>query len=114
MAIVRMRAPTSVVSRRGGEPPRKRSRTCRRQALAELAKAAALDPANARYAYVYGVALYSDGRTGEGLAVLVRASSRHPADTDLLTALASFYRDRGDEAEAQRYTERLRTVAAGL
>ncbi len=83
------------------------------QALSELAKAAALDPANARYAYVYGVALYSAGRAGEGIAMLVSASSKHPADTDILAALASFYRDRGDEAEAQRYTERLRTVAAG-
>ena len=84
------------------------------QALSELAKAATLDPANARYAYVYGVALYSAGRTGEGIAMLVSASAKHPADRDILAALASFYRDRGDEAEAQRYTERLRTVAAGL
>jgi predicted CXXCH cytochrome family protein len=84
------------------------------QALSELARAAALDPANARYAYVYGVALYSAGRANEGIAMLVSASSKHPADTDILAALASFYRDRGDEAEAQRYTERLRGVAAGL
>ena len=51
---------------------------------------------------------------GEAIAMLVSASAKHPADTDILAALASFYRDRGDVAEAQRYTERLRTVDAGL
>ncbi len=84
------------------------------QALRELAKATALDPANARYAYVYGVALYSAGRADEGIAVLVNASAKHPADTDVLAALVSFYRDRGDTAKAQAYSERLQSVAAGL
>jgi predicted CXXCH cytochrome family protein len=84
------------------------------EALAELAKAAALDPANARYAYVYGVALYSAGRADQALALLVSASVKHPTDTDVLAALASFYRERGEAAKAQAYTERLRAVAAGL
>lgn len=83
-------------------------------ALAELAKAAALEPASSRYAYVYGVALHSAGRADEAIAMLVDASTKHPADTDILGALANFYRDRGNEIEAQRYTERLRAVAAGL
>jgi Flp pilus assembly protein TadD len=84
------------------------------QALSELAKAAALDPANARFAYVYGVALYSAGRGPEAIAVLVNASGKHPADTDILAALASFYHERGDQAKAQAYTERMHDVAAGL
>jgi Flp pilus assembly protein TadD len=79
-----------------------------------LAQAAALDPANVRYAYVYGVALYCPGRADEGIAVPVNASAKNPADTDVLAALASFYRERGDTAKAQTYTERLQTVAAGL
>jgi predicted CXXCH cytochrome family protein len=83
------------------------------QALAELAKAATLDPANARFAYVYGVALYSAGRGPEAITLLVNASGKHPADTDILAALASFYRERGDQAKAQAYTERLHDVAAG-
>jgi len=84
------------------------------EALTELAKAAKLDPASARFAYVYGVALHSAGRADEAIATLVKASAKHPADTDILEALASFHRDRGNEAEARRYMEQLRVVAAGL
>ena len=84
------------------------------QALAELAKAAKLDPASARFAYVYGVALHSAGRVDESIETLVKAGAKHPADTDILEALASFYRDRGNDAEARRYAQQLRAVAAGL
>jgi predicted CXXCH cytochrome family protein len=84
------------------------------QALSELARATALDPVSARYAYVYGVALYSAGRGDEAIAILALASAKHPADTDLLAALASFYRERGDEAKARAYSERMHDVAAGL
>jgi tetratricopeptide (TPR) repeat protein len=83
------------------------------QALAELAKAAKLDPASARFAYVYGIALHSAGRADEAIATLVKASAQHPADTDTLEALASFYHDRGNDAESRRYMEQLRAVAAG-
>ena len=84
------------------------------EALSELAKATKLDPANARFAYVHGVALHSAGRVDQAIATLVKASVAHPADTDILEALASFYRDRGDDIEARRYAEQLRAVAAGL
>jgi predicted Zn-dependent protease len=84
------------------------------QALSELSKATKLDPVSARYAYVYGVALYSAGRADEAIALLVSTSAKHPADTDLLAALASFYRERGDTAKAQAYTDRLHEAAAGL
>lgn len=80
------------------------------KALAELALAAKLDPANARFAYVYGVALHSAGRADAAIETLVKASAAHPADIDILQALMSFYRDRGSVAEAQRYAERVRTV----
>ena len=80
-------------------------------ALAELGQAAKLDPGNARFAYVYGVALHSAGRRDEAVATLVKASAAHPSDRDILEALASFYRDRGDEAAARRYAEQLRAVA---
>jgi predicted Zn-dependent protease len=84
------------------------------EALTELAKAARLDPGSARFAYVYGVALHSAGRVEESIQTLVKAGAKHPADTDILEALASFYRDRGNDAEARRYAEQLRAVAAGL
>lgn len=82
------------------------------QALAELAHAAKLDPSNARFAYVYGVALHSSGRVDAAISTLAKASVAHPADTDILEALAIFNRERGNEAEAERYVERLRTIAA--
>ena len=84
------------------------------EALAEFAKAASLDPGNARFAYVYGVALYSAGRGDQALAMLVAASAKHPADTDILAALASFYGERGDSAKAEAYAQRMREVAAGM
>jgi predicted CXXCH cytochrome family protein len=84
------------------------------QALPELAKATKLDAANARFAYVYGVALHSAGRVDEAIATLVKASVAHPTDADILEALASFYRDRGNDTEARRYMEQRRAVAAGL
>jgi len=82
------------------------------QALKELGEAARLDPGNARFAYVYGVALHSAGRADAAIATLVKANLAHPANMDILQALASFYRDQGEDAEAQRYAERLRDVAA--
>jgi Flp pilus assembly protein TadD len=81
------------------------------QALAELARAAKLDPANARFVYVHAVALHSAGRRDEAIATLVKASTAHPADTDILQGLVSFYQERGDAVAAQRYADRLRAVA---
>lgn len=84
----------------------------REEALQEFALATKLDPSNARFAYVYGVALHSLGRVDAAIATLVKAGAAHPADTDILSALASFNRDRGNEAEARRYSDKLRQVAA--
>jgi Flp pilus assembly protein TadD len=83
-----------------------------KQALEELALATRLDPSNARFAYVHGVALHSSGRVDAAIATLVKASAQHPADTDILSALASFNRDRGNEVEARRYADKLRQVTA--
>jgi len=82
------------------------------QALDELGQAVKLAPSNSRFAYVYGVALYSSGRIDEALALLEKASLAHPADRDILQALASFQQQRGNLAAAERYMERLRAVAA--
>jgi predicted CXXCH cytochrome family protein len=82
-------------------------------ALQELAQATKLEPSNARFAYVYGVALYSAGLADEAIAALITASAKHPADTNILEALRSFYRDRGNDVEARRYDEQLRAARAG-
>ena len=62
-------------------------------ALAALQKAVELAPEDARYAYVYAIGLNSVGRSQDALAILKQANARHPADTDILTALATISRD---------------------
>jgi predicted Zn-dependent protease len=59
-------------------------------ALAELRRAVTLEPTNARFAYVYGVALYSAGQTAAAVATLEKGLATHPYDSDIRTALASF------------------------
>ena len=80
-------------------------------ALAALKKAVELAPEDARYAYVYAIALNSAGRSQDALAILKQANGRHPVDTDILTALATISRDIGDVADATTYAAELVRVA---
>jgi predicted CXXCH cytochrome family protein len=68
------------------------------EALAELKRAATLDPGDARFAYVYAVALHSTGDAPEAIATLERALADHPDDPDIRQALAAFRAERGDAA----------------
>ena len=79
--------------------------------LIELNRAAEIDPRQARYAYVYAVALNSAGRSSEAMTVLTANLARHPNDRDTLLALISFSRDGGDAAGALKYAERLAQIA---
>ena len=63
------------------------------EALEQLQKAAELDPAQARYTYVYAVALHSAGRGNEAMAALKENLVRHPNDRDTLSAPISFSRE---------------------
>jgi predicted CXXCH cytochrome family protein len=76
-------------------------------ALPALQKALILAPDNPRYAYVYAIALNSAGQTRDALEILKRASHQHPADFDILTALATISRDAGDRQAAIGYAEEL-------
>ena len=75
--------------------------------LPDFARASEIDPGNARYAYVHGVALNSAGRTDEALAVLEASQARHPADRDTLLALVTINRDAGRFAAALSWADRL-------
>jgi tetratricopeptide (TPR) repeat protein len=77
------------------------------EALEHLAAAARLNPANARFAYVYAVALKDAGRNGPALDVLENDLVRHPYDCDVLAALAGFYRSAGNPGQAAGYAKRL-------
>jgi Tfp pilus assembly protein PilF len=73
------------------------------EALDQLRLATELAPDNARYAYVYAIALNSTGAPDKATALLERTHRRHPADADVLLALVSIARDNGDVATALRY-----------
>ena len=77
------------------------------EALAHLAAAARLEPANARFGYVYAVALSDAGRTQEAIGVLEAEISRHPYDRDSLAALATFYMNLGNPGLGLAYANRL-------
>ena len=79
-------------------------------AINELRSAAELDPGQARYAYVYAVALHSAGRIGKSMAELKENLARHPNDRDTLFALISFNRAGGDVSAALGYAERLARI----
>jgi predicted CXXCH cytochrome family protein len=76
-------------------------------AFDELRQAAVLDPAQARYAYVYAVALNSTGRRDDALAVLKASLQGHPNNRELLSAALNFSREKGDAVTALEYAERL-------
>ncbi|MBK9665554.1 MAG: tetratricopeptide repeat protein [Gammaproteobacteria bacterium] len=72
-----------------------------------MEQAARRAPDNARYAYVYAVALNSTGQPGKALAVLRDADARHPNTPDILGTLVSFYREAGDTPAALNYARKL-------
>jgi tetratricopeptide (TPR) repeat protein len=76
-------------------------------ALGELRQAARLAPEQPRYAYVYGVALHSKGSAAQGIKVLAEAHERFPGDVEILQALATMERDRGQLAAARHYAQQL-------
>jgi len=77
------------------------------EALEHLAAAARLDPANARFAFVYAVALNGAGQNDEAIGVLEDDVARHPYNRDSLAALVSFCRSAGNARKAAGYAKRL-------
>jgi predicted CXXCH cytochrome family protein len=82
----------------------------RPDALKALASAAKLDPASARYAYVYAVALHDTGSAKEAVAVLEAARKRTPYDRNVLTALAHYALESGNRDAARAYVRELREL----
>ena len=81
-------------------------------ALSEFARAAGLEPGNARFAYVHAIALHSAGRVDAAIERLKSGLTAHPGDGDILAALVKFYEARGENAQAQRYAGQLRALRA--
>jgi len=83
----------------------------RARALKRLAEVAHIDPANARYSYVYAVALNDAGQTRAAIAMPQHSVKLHPYDPDTLGALATFLEQAGERAAAQTYRQRLDQLA---
>ncbi len=77
------------------------------KALDSLAAAAHLDSGNARYAYVYAIALHDGGQANLAITTLEASIKSHFYDRDSLTALVSFLSESGDSAGALTYAKRL-------
>jgi Flp pilus assembly protein TadD len=77
------------------------------QALPMLHEANTLAPDNARYAYVYAVALNQSGDAGGAIALLERTHQAHPGDWDVLSALTALTRQSGDGASALRHAREM-------
>jgi len=83
------------------------------KALALLGESARLVPANARYAYVYAVALNDNGRTAAAINVLEESIKVHPYDRDSLSALVTFLEREGNSTNALTYAQRLNELKPG-
>ena len=81
------------------------------EALGALERATALEPGNARFAYVYAVALHSTGKGDAAVAKLEKTLVAHPNDRNILEALASFHEARGERTAAKKYTDRLQELS---
>jgi Flp pilus assembly protein TadD len=78
-----------------------------------LRRAHELMPDNTRYAYAYAVALNSSGSAKEAFSLLEEAHQQHPADRNILTALVSIARDKGDFGAAPQHARELLTLDPG-
>jgi predicted Zn-dependent protease len=76
-------------------------------ALNLFTNATRLEPGNARYSYVYAIALSDAGQTGAAIKTLQGNLAQHPYDRDSLAALVSFCDQAGKSLEALNYAKRL-------
>jgi Flp pilus assembly protein TadD len=83
------------------------------EALNLLGAAAHGAPANARYTYVYAVALNDSGQTAAAIDVLEANVKTHPYDRDSLNALATFLEQQRDFRKAISYAQRLNDLDPG-
>ena len=78
-----------------------------KKAVKELEPAARLAIDNARYIYVYAVALNSTGQMNEAIEQLGLAHDRVPNNIEILQALIAFHRGTGNAFTAAQYMKKL-------
>jgi len=79
------------------------------KALDELKTALELSPENARFAYVYAIAL-AEKEPQKAIAVLETAYKRHSGDPQIVSALGYYYKQAGDMEKAKIYEEKLKAL----
>ena len=84
-----------------------------RAALEPLARASSLSPGNPRFAYVYAVALHSNGHTGRALESLRAAHARHAGDRSILEGLVTISLEAGELEEALGLARKLEAALPG-
>jgi predicted CXXCH cytochrome family protein len=67
------------------------------EAVTQLKSAVGAEPLNYRYSYVYAVALWESGERNEAVTALEEALQRVPGNRELISALASYYQQLGEE-----------------
>ncbi|HUO04869.1 MAG TPA: tetratricopeptide repeat protein [Candidatus Binataceae bacterium] len=83
------------------------------KALPLLADASRLAPDNARYSYVYAIALSDTGQSAKAIEVLQAIVKAHPYDRDSLAALMSLSEQSQQPVQALGYAQRLNQLMPG-
>ncbi len=76
------------------------------KAVEFLGKAAKLNPGNVRYSYVYAVALYESGTHDQAIAMLEAVLEQQPGNQEIISALASYYQQQGDDEKLQNLIQK--------
>ncbi len=77
------------------------------QALHDLGEAARLAPDNARFGYVYAIALEDAGQSDAAIDALQQVLRNHPYDRESLAAAVGIYAAHGNRNQALAYAERM-------
>jgi len=83
------------------------------EALAALGRAARMAPDDARFGYVYAIALHDTGKPKEALRELERVLARQPWDRDARLALVAYRGEAGDAARAEKLLRELAAINPG-
>jgi tetratricopeptide (TPR) repeat protein len=79
------------------------------KAIVELEKATKLAENNARFAYVYAVAIGKKD-SKKAINILEKAYLKHNGDLQIVSALAYYYKQRGDLEKSKLYEEKLKAL----
>jgi tetratricopeptide (TPR) repeat protein len=71
--------------------------------------AAEIESDNARYQYVYAVAI-GEGQPGLAIKILETALQKHSGNIEILMVLVSYYHQQGDEVKAMQYRDKADAV----